>query len=369
MKMLVAPEFCVRPFGGACERCRIACPVAAISFSDERSTPVIDEDACTTCGVCMGVCDAFLSSSTSLHALYEHLRRVAMRGELVYLTCTENVFPGFQPADNVTILPCLACIPPEMWALLLAQNVPLCLTCDLKYCDDCDKAPQRGAMLFSRAIEIAEEWTGGSVHWDREIPENQEKISPAEAAPAGRREIFDNIKDDALDLVSGKRRLKNSDTLKELYRRRERSRMRERLNLVSDEALNRFATGGRSKRVLLPRRRMIMEALVADASMGERVELAISQTDEERCDACLECTRVCPTGARIPSPEDGSLDYDQRFCIGCDACTEACPRQAVTMTEFTLSQITQLAPEAKDSEEARRESSRAQTPQAPPASP
>ncbi len=29
--------------------------------------------------------------------------------------------------DNiVSVLPCLACIPPELWTLLLAENIPLC---------------------------------------------------------------------------------------------------------------------------------------------------------------------------------------------------------------------------------------------------
>ena len=36
----------------------------------------------------------------------------------------------------------------------------------------------------------------------------------------GRREAFDSVKDDAIDIISGKRRLKNSDTLKDVYRKK-----------------------------------------------------------------------------------------------------------------------------------------------------
>lgn len=62
-------------------------------------------------------------------------------------------------------------MPPELWTLLLAQNVPVCVACDLKYCEDCPRAAQIGELLFTKAIEIAEAQTGENVHFDREIPE------------------------------------------------------------------------------------------------------------------------------------------------------------------------------------------------------
>lgn len=99
MKVLTIPEHCTRTHDANCTRCQLACPAKAISF-DEAGAPVIDRDACTKCGVCMGVCDAFSSSSATALRLYDHLRKVAMRGEIVYLTCEENVFPGFEPAKN-----------------------------------------------------------------------------------------------------------------------------------------------------------------------------------------------------------------------------------------------------------------------------
>ena len=122
MDIMTIGEYCVRPHGGSCERCKIACPAQAISFENESAVPSIDAQACTKCG--MGVCAAFTSSTTTTLRLYEHLRRVAMRGEIVYLTCKENVFPDFQPAKNVTCCPALpACR--RNWALLLAQT-PRC---------------------------------------------------------------------------------------------------------------------------------------------------------------------------------------------------------------------------------------------------
>ena len=344
MNMITIPEHCVRPHGGACERCRIACPAGAVSFADETAAPTIDPQACTSCGVCMGVCDAFSSSATTTLRLYEHLRRVAMRGELVYLTCKENVFPGLVPARNVTVLPCLACMPPELWTLLLAQNVPLCVACDLRYCEDCPRAAGRGEFLFTRAIEIAEEQSGGTVRFDREIPEEQTQSQALERDEFGRREAFDSVKDDALDIISGRRRLKNSDTLKDAYLKRERKRMRDMLNLSDGEMLNSHADGGRSRRIMPPRRRMLLEAMVAKPDIAENVELVVSATDRTRCVECLDCTKACPTGARIASPADGSLSYDARYCIGCGACENACPREAIRLVEANAAALLPQGP-------------------------
>lgn len=339
MKMITIPEYCVRPSGAACNRCEIACPVNAISYSGENAVPTIDANTCTACGVCMGACDAFSSDATTTLKLYEHLRRVAMKGELVYLTCKENIFPGFKPASNVTVLPCLACMPPELWALLLAQNVPLCVSCDLRYCDDCTRAPGRGEMIFTRAIELAEDQTGGAVHFDREIPEMEEASATASHPAVERREAFDSVKEDALGILSGKRRLKNSDTLKDMYRKKERKRMQEALNLADGQTINAFEKSGVSTRTIQPRRKMLLEAIVANPKIAPSIDVVVSETDADACVECLDCTKRCPTGARSVNPDNGSLAYDARFCIGCGACINACPKGAICLVEDTLAHI------------------------------
>lgn len=339
MKMITVDTHCVRPHGAACERCRIACPASAISFESETGLPVIDEQACTQCGICMGVCDAFTSSTTTALRLYEHLRRVAMRGEIVYLTCKENVFPGFTPARNVTVLPCLACMPPELWTLLLAQNVPLCIACDLKYCNGCPRADGRGELLFTRAVEMAEAWSGGNVRFDREIPELEDDAASAGREEFGRREAFDSAKNDAIDILSGKRRLKNSDTLKDVYRKKERRRMQDMLNLTEGDVINEFAASGRSRRSMQPRRRMLLEAVVAAPEAAARIDIAVSATNHATCVECLDCTKACATGARMIDPADGSLAYDARYCIGCGACATACPTESIDLVSANLAAL------------------------------
>ena len=256
----------------------------------------------------------------------------------VYLTCEENVFPGFEPAKNVTVLPCLACVPPELWTLLLAQNVPVCVACDLKYCEDCPRAAQIGELLFTKAIEIAEAQTGENVHFDREIPEYVPPVEAVVDDEFDRRAAFDSVKDDAFDIISGRRRLKQSDTLKEAYRKKERERMREALNLSEGEYLSDALEKGRATRVMPPRRRMLLEAYAAKPDIAENVEVAVSATDHDACVECLDCVARCASGARIATKE-GHLEYDARYCVGCGACEAACPRNAIALVEATFADL------------------------------
>ncbi len=332
-RFFAVEELCVRTHGADCSRCAMACPAHAIALPTDGGAPTIDEQACTKCGICMGVCDAFASTRISVPNLHAHIRKIALRGELVYLTCKENVFPGFEPAPNVVVLPCLACISPELWALMLAENIPLVVTCDFKYCADCDRAPGRGEMLFCRSIEMAEEWTGGTVRFDRELPE---AIGVPDDADYGRREAFDSVKGDVVDVINGKRRLKNSETLQNYYEKKERDRAIKKLNLgPTGEFTNRFSESETSATLFTPKRKLLLEAISRSPHIAERIPVVLSDTDLDACTNCLECTKTCMTGARNISRTDGSLTFDEKLCIGCGACVSACPHGACELMETT----------------------------------
>ena len=54
-------EACLAKSGTACQSCRDACPEQAIRFRPRIGGPFlpeVDEDACTGCGACIGVCPA-----------------------------------------------------------------------------------------------------------------------------------------------------------------------------------------------------------------------------------------------------------------------------------------------------------------------
>lgn len=342
-RIVVLRDFCMRAHGADCERCALACPHDAISFKED-GTPVIDTQACTRCGICLGICDAFSSTRVTMTDLHARIRRIALRGEDVVLTCKENIFPGLEPAANVVVLPCLACLSPEFWTLVLAENITVKIAADLAYCADCERAGEMGEMLLTHAVETAEEWSGRAVGYADEIPEKESLVKDL-ANPAGvdRRSAFTNLVGDVGDIASGKRRLRNSEVLQEFYERRERSRALARLNLGNNTEFNDFVPQGRTKKTMWPKRQMLLEALERDPAIGARTPLVVSETDCARCTNTLTCTRACPTGARYPNPEDGVLAYDVRYCIGCGLCVDACPETAVELMETTAEVLRQDA--------------------------
>ncbi|MFQ9181047.1 MAG: hypothetical protein ACLR3C_14985 [Eggerthella lenta] len=133
----------------------------------------------------------------------------------------------------MVVLPCLACLSPEFWTLVLTENIPVRIAADLAYCADCERAGEMGEMLYAHAVETAEEWSGAKVGYLDEIPEKENLVRDL-ANPEGvdRRSAFTNLVSDVGDIASGKRRLRNSDVLQQFYERKERARARARLNLV-----------------------------------------------------------------------------------------------------------------------------------------
>lgn len=334
-KVLVLRDYCTHAKGSDCKRCLHACPHEALSFSEE-GVPVIDSELCTNCGICFGICDTFSSNRVTLTDLHSRVERIALTGDPVYFTCRENVFPGFEPASNVIVLPCLACLPPELWTLILTENISVVVACDLSYCADCERAGELAEMLYSRAIEIGEEWSGRKVRFSEEIPE-KEKLLEGLTKQEGieRRGVFTNLMGDVGDIASGKRRLRNSEVLQQFVERRERSHAIAQLNLTEVEEINSFAPLGRTKKLMPPKRRMLLEALNRDPAIASRIPLEMVSIDREKCSEEYCCTKACPTGALSPDPDTGALVLDERYCIGCGICLGACPHVALSLNETT----------------------------------
>jgi ferredoxin len=48
--------------------------------------------------------------------------------------------------------------------------------------------------------------------------------------------------------------------------------------------------------------------------------------DDKRCDYCLECTTVCPSGALT---FDKCFEHNPNECMNCEVCMDVCPNDAI----------------------------------------
>ena len=105
----VLPGFCTRLAGSTCERCTFVCPYDAIFF-DEQDRPLIDEEFCTRCGLCCGICDAFVTERITMNDLLDKVRRLSGEGEPVFFTCYDQIPEDFEVHPNVVVLPCIRAV-------------------------------------------------------------------------------------------------------------------------------------------------------------------------------------------------------------------------------------------------------------------
>lgn len=263
-QILVFPEPCTRPQGDPCRRCQAICPAGAISFANDDATPVIGHDACTRCGICIGICDAFASGTvTTVDHAKRMERKAKSHGGELYLCCREDVFEGLEPAANVEVLNCLSSLSPEFIAYLLSCGISVSLCHDTSYCGDCAMGGSYGGRLWQRAVQLAQEWTCGRVATVSQIPE-VEHLSDR-FAEADRRELLTGIADAAAEVASGDYRARKSTAVEDFLARRERMRAqvaapRQDALYLSDAAREANRKSRFARKILMEQTRKNLEA-------------------------------------------------------------------------------------------------------------
>lgn len=58
----------------------------------------------------------------------------------------------------------------------------------------------------------------------------------------------------------------------------------------------------------------------------------VARIDQDKCVACLTCTRLCLFNA--PRVEDRAIEIDPSLCQGCGTCVYECPNQAITLQGY-----------------------------------
>ena len=347
-RILPLRSYCSHVGGSGCTRCAAVCPHGAVSVSAEDG-PRIDADACTRCGLCMGVCDAFASLRITLADLYERCLRHAQEGGPVVFTCNDHVFPGLDPHPNVIVLPCLASVPPEFWTALLAQGITVGIHCDRTYCETCTVAGPQAPALFRHALKTAQSWSGREITIAEEIPERGTVLEMyTESEELDRRGIFARAAREGMDIASGAHRRRNSGTVNGFHEQRERMRAEGRVRTSTGPSLAAH-TSGVNPPLMWPRQELLTKALQANPLRAPKIERYVAVTDEALCEGSGICADVCPTHARQKDPETGAVTFDQRYCIACGCCIANCPAGACDFEQTTaLSLIEHLLAESEE---------------------
>ncbi|MGN0301330.1 MAG: 4Fe-4S binding protein [Anaerotardibacter sp.] len=327
------PTFCVRKSGLECNKCELICPHEAISFNEE-SICTIDSEKCSRCGICVGVCDSFASHRITYEDLIERINRVAHQFGELFVTCTDHIFPGFEPQENVLVLPCLAAFPPEAYTYALSVGVPVHVYYDEAYCENCAATNSSGKRLYDYVSAVAQEWSGTRIQLVDEIPETGNLLGKIvhTSSDYDRRALFTNSAKEAATIASGDYRTRNERSTNEFAENRELMRAAGYIRLEGKVGLPILPTGT-PHTLKVPRLTMLIESLKNRPEMASLITHYYLETDEELCNGCGACVKACPMAARTLSEETNTAVTNHLHCSACDVCIEACPNEACFYSE------------------------------------
>lgn len=330
----VLPGFCTRLAGSACERCTFVCPYDAISF-DEAGAPLIDTDHCTRCGLCCGVCDAFVTERITMNDLLEKVRRLSADGDPVFFTCYDQIPEDFEVHPNVVVLPCIGAVAPEFWASALEVTPHVQIYCNFALCQDCPVAGDDARSFFTHAVNLGEQWT--RIHMGRadRLPEKADILTrffDATDDEFHRRGVATSLINEVEDITSGKHRKRNNETLANYHARTEHMRAKgHATNARHHQHVP--STVDLPMKKTWPRLRMIAHTVQEHPAIAEHIPRYLAAVDESLCQHCYEpCFSHCPSGARSIDSE-GAIKVDPLLCIACGNCALYCPTGAAYLLE------------------------------------
>lgn len=329
-RIVALPSWCTAPLGTGCQRCAVACPTGAITFN-EKHEPQINEELCTRCGLCAGVCDTFAWERFTLEDLLERACQESEEEGSACFTCNDHLFAGVVPRSNVFVLPCLAAVPPEFWCALLAAGVNTEVYLDNQYCEGCPTAGNLGPALWAHALETGEDWAGGTINRVKELPERELLLTAmSHADQQDRRGMISTLVQETREVADGTHRKRNAASVAEFREKQERMHATARIG--SEEfAHSPWAPKTRP----WPRQELMVQAAQAMPGRAALVERYCSTTNREACCSSGKCIEVCPTGARNMAEEGTCPKVDTKKCNACGACIANCPSAACDFKPIT----------------------------------
>lgn len=335
----VLPGFCTRLAGSACQRCTFVCPYEAISFADDGS-PQIDEARCTRCGLCCGICDAFVTQRITMNDLLDKVQRLAADGDPVFFTCYDQIPDDFEVHPNVIVLPCIGAVAPEFWTAALEAALNMQIYCNFALCEDCPTAGPEARSFFTHAVNLGEVWTRIHMGKADRLPEKTDILSrffEATSDEYHRRGIATSLANEVEDIASGKHRKRNSETLASYHTSKEHLRAQGHAQNTRHHQHVPSSVDLPIKK-LWPRLQLLTRTVEEHPEIAENIPRYLAAVDERACEHCYEpCFSHCPSGARSLADDASTIVVDPKLCIACGNCALYCPHDAAYLCETDAS--------------------------------
>jgi len=283
--LAVVADRCVhqRVVGAACSNCIAACPQKAWRMRD--SGLGLDAEACDDCGLCVAACP---TEALTLPAPVFLIRREANTIRAGLIACCRADISSSSGATAGHV-PCLYALTPGwLWQQADAQQLGRIVATT----GDCALCPCGSARSF-----WYQQWTAvAEMRANERLAPELEIVAP---------HIWQALADSAAETESPRRAF---------FRR------------LADPAIS------RSSDAPLSSRRQWLVLRHGDSCSAPLWAVALS---DARCNACLACTRLCPTEAlRVEMSDmsgDDQLVIDMARCIGCGLCVAGCDSSALTL--------------------------------------
>lgn len=310
---------CLSKDPSTCTRCVDVCPVGAIQIEGSN---IRVSDACRKCGLCIAACptDAFSDMHHSARQTYDAIAKAAASHEQCYVTCTRAL--GRAPEENEVLLPCVGCIPTEVWFSILVDYPNVNVYLPYGICDKCRTTT--GELAFSEHIAEAEELAGRGVGLEME----EANLNHAKKRSYERREFMSNLVRSGQVAVSAANPVLAGA---QVVAKRIQDHSRQITELQNSlEKICGANTAQKRKRTIVQKRQLILSALQAHPAFAERFSPTAPSFDPMRCTMCGECVHACPTHA-VDLDGTGHVHVEPVYCVGCGACVSACPENALKM--------------------------------------
>ena len=296
---------CVRSLSveSSCNKCEVICPTDALVVG-ENPLPAINFSACVNCGACAAVCPS--------EAL-----------ELEEFSATNFFFDFIEDEDNLIScrknVPCIAALSVEHIISMAVLKKEMVF--DMGYCDGCEIEstckPQIEAN-YEEATYLLE-----AMENDALIKLENVRYENDSEKPSDRR--------DFLNALSLKTVAKVKKSFEDEVQKASDELVEHTLQKTDIALLKQKTIPNRRKLFFTAIKRVEKPSVFHTVDANEVSFTSQKIMDEEACNACQMCYRVCPTGALTSDIKNSKIDFDPFLCIKCHICHDVCEPDAITL--------------------------------------